>query len=125
MEEKNPERILWKAVYGMLPKNRVSIGNCYDYQLREERIKRLRIYMDEEHPHAPQVKETDWKIWHLRAYKEPHIQDALLSAPFGGVPEDWGRVLFEWNNYEKDYKNPYNIDFNKRHELYLQVCYDN
>lgn len=81
--------------------------------------------MDEEHPHAPQVKETDWKIWHLRAYKEPHIQDALLSVPFGGVPEDWGRVLFEWNNYEKDYKNPYNIDFKKRHELYLQVCYDN
>jgi ribosomal protein L13 len=23
MEEKDPERILWKAVYGMLPKNRV------------------------------------------------------------------------------------------------------
>lgn len=31
MEEKNPERILWKAVYGMLPKNRVSIENCHDY----------------------------------------------------------------------------------------------
>lgn len=32
MEEKNPEMILWKAVYGMLPKNHVfpfyCINNC-------------------------------------------------------------------------------------------------
>ena len=47
--------------------------------------------------------------------------DALFSAPVTGIPEDWGRVLLDWNNYEKDYKDPYNIDFKKLHDLYLQV----
>ncbi|KAK8801042.1 hypothetical protein WA588_001869 [Blastocystis sp. NMH] len=111
MEEKDPERILWKAVYGMLPKNR----------LREERIKRLRIYMDDTNPHVPQVRETDWNIWKLRFAQEPRSDDALFSAPVTGIPEDWGRVLLDWNNYEKDYKDPYNIDFKKLHDLYLQA----
>lgn len=78
--------------------------------------------MEDDHPHAPQVKEIDWKIWHLREAREPRSEDALLSAPINGVPEDWGRVLLDWNNYEKDYKDPYNIDFNKLHGLYLEVC---
>lgn len=77
--------------------------------------------MNDEHPHAPQVKEIDWKVWHLREAREPRSRDALLSAPSSEIPEDWGRVLFEWNNYEKDYKNPYDIDFKKLHDLYLQV----
>ena len=78
--------------------------------------------MGDEHPHSAQVKETDWNIWHLRSSKEPHSDDALLSAPINDIPEDFGRVLLDWNNYEKDFKSEYNIDFNKLHNLYLQVC---
>ena len=29
MEQKSPEKILWKAVYGMLPKNRVFVNDYY------------------------------------------------------------------------------------------------
>ena len=90
--------------------------------MREERIKRLRIYMDEVNPHTAQVRKTDWDIWELRPAKEAHSDEALLSFPVSGIPEDWGRVLFDWNNHEKDYKDPYqDIDFNKLHDLYLQV----
>ena len=89
--------------------------------MREERIKRLRIYMDDTNPHVPQVRETDWNIWKVRVAQEPRSDDALFSAPVTGIPEDWGRVLLDWNNYEKDYKDPYNIDFKKLHDLYLQV----
>ena len=121
MEQKEPEKILWKAVYGMLPKNHVLLVSVHNWQLRKDRIKRLRIYMGEEHPHAPQVRETDWAIWHLRRYREPRVDDALLSAPVREIPEDWGRVLLDWNNYEKDYKDNYDIDFNYLHDLYLQA----
>lgn len=44
MLAKHPERILRLAVSGMLPKN----------ALREERLKKLRIYVDEQHPHTSQ-----------------------------------------------------------------------
>ena len=44
MREKNPEYILWHAVRGMLPKNRLS----------RQLIKRLKIYPGAEHPHAAQ-----------------------------------------------------------------------
>ena len=77
--------------------------------------------MDGEHKHAPQVRDVDWKIWDLQIAKEPRSDVALLSAPVREIPEDWGRVLLDWNNYEKDYKDPYPIDFNKLHDLYLQV----
>ena len=77
--------------------------------------------MDEEHKHAPQVREGDWDIWHLRFAREPRSDDALLSEPVREIPEDWGRVLLDWNNYAKDYKVPYNIDFTKLHNLYLHV----
>ena len=77
--------------------------------------------MDDTNPHVPQVRETDWNIWTVRFAQEPRSDDALFSAPVTGIPEDWGRVLLDWNNYEKDYKDPYNIDFKKLHDLYLQV----
>ena len=121
MEQKSPEKILWKAVYGMLPKNRVFVNDFYKNQLREERINRLRIYMTDEQPHSAQVRDTDWNVWHLRDHKEPRSEDALLSAPSNKIPEDWGYVLMDWNNHEKDYKDPYNIDFKKLHDLYLGV----
>ena len=89
--------------------------------MREERIKRLRIYMDDTNPHVPQVRETDWNIWKLRFAQEPRSDDALFSAPVTGIREDWGRVLLDWNNYEQDYKDPCNIDFKKLHDLYLRV----
>ena len=44
MLEKHPERVIYHAVSGMLPKNR----------LRARRLKRLKIYTDAKHPHAAQ-----------------------------------------------------------------------
>ena len=44
MMKKHPERVINHAVSGMLPKNR----------LRARRLKRLKIYMDSNHPHAAQ-----------------------------------------------------------------------
>ena len=44
MREKDPGYILWHAVRGMLPKNRLS----------RKQIKRLKLYPDAVHPHAAQ-----------------------------------------------------------------------
>lgn len=45
MLEKHPKRVIYKAVSGMLPKNR----------LRARRLKRLKIYLSSEHPHVAQT----------------------------------------------------------------------
>lgn len=45
MLKKHPERVIYHAVSGMLPKNR----------LRARRLKRLKIYTDAKHPHAAQA----------------------------------------------------------------------
>jgi large subunit ribosomal protein L13 len=45
MLDKHPERVLEKAVWGMLPKNR----------LGRKLIRRLKVYAGEAHPHAAQV----------------------------------------------------------------------
>jgi large subunit ribosomal protein L13 len=44
MLKKHPERVIFHAVSGMLPKNR----------LRAKRLKRLKIYIDAKHPHSAQ-----------------------------------------------------------------------
>lgn len=44
LKNEKPEEILWQAVYGMLPKNK----------LRDHRINRLKIYVTESHPHIAQ-----------------------------------------------------------------------
>lgn len=44
MRDKHPERILHAAVRGMLPKNR----------LRSDRLRRLKIYTADSHPHVAQ-----------------------------------------------------------------------
>jgi large subunit ribosomal protein L13 len=44
LKTEKPEKILWNAVYGMLPKNK----------LRDYRIKRLKIYAAAEHLHKAQ-----------------------------------------------------------------------
>lgn len=44
MRAKDPGYILWHAVRGMLPKNRLS----------RKQIKRLKLYPDADHPHAAQ-----------------------------------------------------------------------
>ena len=46
--KKNPERIFREAVWGMLPKNRLS----------RQLIKKLKIYPGAEHPHTAQQPET-------------------------------------------------------------------
>jgi large subunit ribosomal protein L13 len=48
MLDKHPERVLEKAVWGMLPKNR----------LGRKLIRRLKVYAGEAHPHAAQVPTT-------------------------------------------------------------------
>lgn len=45
--EEQPEKVLYLAVKGMLPKNR----------LRDRRLRRLRIYRGSEHPHSAQNPE--------------------------------------------------------------------
>jgi large subunit ribosomal protein L13 len=47
LREKNPAMIIEKAVYGMLPTNK----------LRDDRMKRLKIYAGAEHNHAAQKPE--------------------------------------------------------------------
>ena len=44
----NPEKIIYMAIHGMLPKNR----------LGSEMIKKLKIYAGDKHPHAAQNPET-------------------------------------------------------------------
>jgi large subunit ribosomal protein L13 len=44
MLKKHPDRVIFHAVSGMLPKNR----------LRARRLKRLKIYLDTKHPHVAQ-----------------------------------------------------------------------
>jgi large subunit ribosomal protein L13 len=45
--ERNPERVVRKAVWGMLPKNR----------LGRQMIKKLKVYSGPEHPHKAQKPE--------------------------------------------------------------------
>ena len=47
LREKNPAMIIEKAVYGMLPTNK----------LRDDRMKRLKVYAGAEHNHAAQKPE--------------------------------------------------------------------
>jgi large subunit ribosomal protein L13 len=48
MMERRPEEILRKAVYGMMPKNR----------LARQQMRKLKIYAGPEHPHAAQNPQT-------------------------------------------------------------------
>lgn len=50
LKERSPEEIIFKAVRGMLPKNKLSRGA----------LKRLRIYKDEEYPQNKDLKELKW-----------------------------------------------------------------
>ncbi|KAJ1973353.1 54S ribosomal protein L23, mitochondrial [Dimargaris verticillata] len=53
MMERNPSEIIWKAVSGMLPKNR----------LRAVRLDRLLVFPDEKHPYLANItKAYDTKI---------------------------------------------------------------
>ncbi len=50
---KHPERVIMKAVKGMMPKNR--LGNAM--------IRKLKVYAGPEHPHSAQMPE----VWNLEA----------------------------------------------------------
>lgn len=45
LHEKNPNKVLWKAVYGMLPKNK----------LRKKRMRRLHLFAEESHPYSANI----------------------------------------------------------------------
>ncbi len=49
--EKHPNRVIEHAVAGMLPKNK----------LQAVMLKNLKVYADDQHPHAPQ-KPIEWKL---------------------------------------------------------------
>lgn len=49
--EKKPERVLYDAISGMLPKNK----------LRKDRLKNLFLYKGDKHPHEAQQKDTNLK----------------------------------------------------------------
>lgn len=44
--QKDPRKIIFHAVFGMLPKNK----------LRKKRMKRLRVFVGEEHPYGEKIK---------------------------------------------------------------------
>ncbi len=48
MMQRNPERVIEKAVWGMMPKNR----------LGRQLMTRLKIYRGNDHPHAAQHPQT-------------------------------------------------------------------
>lgn len=48
MMEMKPEQVIEKAVYGMLPRNR----------LREDILHRLHVFADDKHPYAPQKPQS-------------------------------------------------------------------
>lgn len=113
MEKRNPEKILWKAVYGMLPKNR----------LRQEQIQRLRIFLDDENENIAQTSSqgSNWPVFKMRHFWDKDADKALLSPAIEEFPDDFGHVLFDWNNFEPGYKDPYDVDFKQLHEMYLKV----
>lgn len=47
--EKRPETLIEKAVHGMLPKNR----------MKDHLMKKLKVYADDQHPHAAQMPQPD------------------------------------------------------------------
>lgn len=49
--EKDPRKVIEHAVRGMLPKNK----------LRAERLKRLKVFVDDNHPYAKQVGQAEKK----------------------------------------------------------------
>jgi len=59
--ENYPERILRKAVYGMLPKNK----------LRRDRMSRFKVYADENHPHQGQI---------ASAVEVPHVLNGIART---------------------------------------------
>ncbi len=46
---KDPRKVIWLAVKGMLPKNK----------LRQQRLGRLKIFNDDQHPYADKLKNND------------------------------------------------------------------
>lgn len=52
MMAKNPARVIWLAVKNMLPKNK----------LRKQRLKRLKIFADENHPYNDKIQNKEKKL---------------------------------------------------------------
>ncbi|KAK9916633.1 hypothetical protein WJX75_005148 [Coccomyxa subellipsoidea] len=70
--EGDPTSILRRAVYGMLPKNK----------LRKERARKLRIYPGEEHPFADHPDLVPWDM----PPRKRRIREALFELPEGYKP---------------------------------------
>jgi large subunit ribosomal protein L13 len=76
MREKFPERIIEEAVKGMIPRNK----------LAAQRLKRLRVFADENHTHAAQQPQTvsvmsdDIKTINDKKARPPKLQDEVLAG---------------------------------------------
>lgn len=78
MMEKDPRRILELAVKGMLPKN----------PLRDDRLKRLRVYPDEAHAHASQVAQS-------HAFAGTHMQQVAPYPVFPRPQAETGALVVD------------------------------
>ena len=56
MQQRNPEKIIEQAVSNMLPKNK----------LRNERMKRLKVYVGSEHPHDNHFKSIKTQVPNIK-----------------------------------------------------------
>ena len=84
-------------------------------------MSRLKIYLNDEHPHLGQLpKDTQPTICSQYPKKDQH-EWMVLSETSPEVPEDWGRVLMEASTFEPGYKSPFDLDFKKLHEQYLDA----
>ncbi|KAK8797089.1 hypothetical protein WA158_004299 [Blastocystis sp. Blastoise] len=108
---KHPEQILEKAVYGMLPDNK----------LRKGRMDRLKIYMDDQHNHHAQIPINQVATISSQYPKQDKQKWMVLGDAPSQIPQDWGRVLGSVDTFEKGYKSPFDLDFEKLHKLYLDA----
>jgi len=82
MLAEHPQRVLWKAVHGMLPKNR----------LRRFRMQRLRVFVDDHHPHQQAVELPSHL--QLAAHERVPSGDATYAeADFANTPGYWVEVV--------------------------------
>jgi len=77
MKEKFPERILEKAVWGMLPKNK----------LRYHRFKMLRVYPNDEHEHHAQEYKAATLPPHFKHHAKPETELLAKDDPMAHLRE--------------------------------------
>lgn len=86
-----PQMVLWKAVYGMLPKN----------SMREQRMSRLKIFVGEEHPYKAQ-----FKMQVRSTVKDEDVPDDPLEFAKKYGDEEMITLTKFWLSKGHDFGNP-------------------